>query len=295
MKIYTVKTDKEEINKSIKLTSFFSNNKNFELVYFEEDKNSPNILISQGSGGHAYVFAELGYLLHLQGYNVFIMPKHGGYTINNLMQRHIDAVNHIKEHFNHRIGIFSEGLGGLVVFYLTLAQEPIKSAVYQNAPAILNEDKFHKAFIRGGKGSKRRKILLPILKRLVKIFPKVKIPISYYLNWWELIDSKEDNQQVEMKLVESYMNDPDFDKKYPLDAVISLVTTSPPQPIHNLKIPTMFILASRGFIPNYFKDLYNRLPQIKKRLVEVDGGVYWMLSNPEEATKIIDEWFNETL
>lgn len=176
-------------------------------------------MISQGSGGHAYVFAELGYLLYLQGYNVFIMPKHGGYTINELMQRHMDAVKHIKQHFNQKIGIFSEGLGGLVVFYLTLADESVKSAVYQNAPAILNEDKFQKAFIKGGKGSERRKLLLPILKRLVKIFPKMKIPISYYLNWWELIDPKEDNQRIEKKLVESYMNDPDFDKKYPLDAV----------------------------------------------------------------------------
>lgn len=111
MKIYTIKTDEKEINKSIKLTSFISDNKKFGLVYFEKDKNSPNILISQGSGGHAYVFAELGYLLYLQGYNVFIMPKHGGYTINELMQRHRDAIKHIKQHFNHRIGIFSEGLG----------------------------------------------------------------------------------------------------------------------------------------------------------------------------------------
>jgi len=30
-------------------------------------------------------------------------------------------------------------------------------------------------------------------------------------------------------------------------------------------------------------------------LAEVDGGVYWMLSNPDKATKIIAEWFNETL
>lgn len=183
----------------------------------------------------------------------------------------------------------------MVVFYLTLADESVKSAVYQNAPAILNEDKFQKAFIKGGKGSERRKILLPILKRLVKIFPKMKIPISYYLNWWELIDPKEDNQRIEKKIVESYMNDPDFDKKYPLDAVMSLVTTSPPKPIHDLKTPTIFIIASRGFIPDYFRGLYNRLPPIKKRLVEVDGGVYWMLSNPEKATKIIVEWFNETL
>ncbi|MBU4534890.1 MAG: hypothetical protein KKF16_03490 [Euryarchaeota archaeon] len=133
MKIYAIKTDKKEIEKNIKVTSFISDNNELELVYFEKDKNSPNILISQGSGGHAYVFAELGYLLHLQGYNVFIMPKHGGYTINELQRRDIDALNYIKHRLNHHIGVFSEGLGELVVFYLTLTHGSVK-VLYTKMP-----------------------------------------------------------------------------------------------------------------------------------------------------------------
>jgi hypothetical protein len=49
------------------LTHFVSAGKAFELVYFEKDNDAPNILISQGSGGHAYIFAELAYLMHLRG------------------------------------------------------------------------------------------------------------------------------------------------------------------------------------------------------------------------------------
>ena len=84
---YVVETSTDEIEQNLKLTSFTSEGKNFELIYFsarggEKDKSAPNILISQGSGGHAYVFAELGYLIHLKGYNVFIMPKHGGHGYN---------------------------------------------------------------------------------------------------------------------------------------------------------------------------------------------------------------------
>lgn len=168
MKIYAIETDENEIKRNIKLKSFISNNKKFELVYFEKDKNSPNILISQGSGGHAYVFAELGYLLHLQGYNVFIMPKHGSSTINKLQQQHADAIKQIKQHFNGRIGVFSEGLGGLVVFYLTLAHGHVKSAAYQNAPAILTEKKFHKAIIRGKRCCSKKKIYYPFGKNTGK-------------------------------------------------------------------------------------------------------------------------------
>jgi len=40
------------------------------------------------------------------------MPKHGGYTIIQLMARHKDALNYISDNFSKRIGVFSEGLGG---------------------------------------------------------------------------------------------------------------------------------------------------------------------------------------
>src|SRR6266571_4170166 len=124
---YVLETDADEIERNVQRTTFPSCGKQFELIYFEEGKNAPTILISQGSGGHAYVFAELGYHMHLRGYNVFIMPKHGGVTIGELMSRHKDALEHIATHWNERIGVFAEGLGGFVVFYLALTQSPMKS------------------------------------------------------------------------------------------------------------------------------------------------------------------------
>ncbi len=111
-----------------------------------------------------------------------------------------------------------------------------------------------------------------------------------------LIDTKEENREVETRLVESYMKDPDFDRWYPLSAILSLVFTPPPNSLTELNIPTMFLVPVRGWSdPSYVKDLYNRLPPIKKKLVEVDGSVYWMLSHPKEASTIICEWFAETL
>jgi hypothetical protein len=100
-------------------------------------------------------------------------------------------------------------------------------------------------------------------------------------------------------LVDAPLHDPDFDTWYPLSAIISLLLTPPPQPLMALQIPTMFMVALRGVggraYVDYLKDLYNRLPNVKKRLVEVDGSVYWMLSHPKEAAQVIGEWFDETL
>jgi len=294
---YVVETEAVAIERNIKLTSFASQGKNFELVHFHRGKNVPNILISPGSGGHSYVFAELAYHVYLKGYNVFIMPKHGGDTIPKLMGRHRDALMHILENFGERIGVFSEGLGGFVTFYLALDHGPMRSIICQNSPGILTERRFQEAVLEGGGAAGRRRASLPLLKVLVRLSPNVKLPISLYLDWKELIDTKDENREVETRLVkEGYLRDPDFDRWYPLSAIMSLVLTPPPRPLEELRVPTMFLVPLRGWSdPAYVRDLYNRLPPITKRMVEVDGGVYWMCSHPRAASDLICDWFDDSL
>lgn len=293
---YVTEMDAEEIERNIKLIYFVSGGKKFELLYFEKGKDAPNILISQGSAGHSYVFAELGYLMHLQGYNVFIMPKHGGYTINELVARHRDALDHISIKFNDKVGVYAEGLGGYATFYLALAHGPMKSMVLENAPAILTEEKFQEVVFQGkGGATERRRRLLPLFKILAKLFPRMTLPISAYLDFKELVDTKEENQKIEGRLVKSFMKDPDFDRRYPLSAIMSLISTPPPNSLSKLKVPTVFLVANRGLFPSYFKDLYSRLPAIEKTLVEVDGSVFWMCSHKKEAAKIICGWFKDKL
>jgi hypothetical protein len=81
-----------------------------ELICFLNALDAPNVLISQGSGGHGYVFAELAYRVHLWGFNVFVMPKHGGRTVNQLMSRHLEVLQYIRREFNDRIGLYGEAL-----------------------------------------------------------------------------------------------------------------------------------------------------------------------------------------
>ena len=64
-----------------------------------------------------------------------------------LMPRHKDALEHIATLWNDRIGVFAEGLGGYVIFYLALAESLMKSVVFQNAPAILTDEKFRAAML----------------------------------------------------------------------------------------------------------------------------------------------------
>lgn len=297
---YVVLADADKIERDITIAEFFSNGERFDLVCFVGGPDAPNILISQGSGGHAYVFAELGYEMHRRGYNVFIMPRHGGGTVGELLGRHRDALGYIGRAFNERIGVYGEGLGGYVVFYLALAQGPMKSLACQNAPAIMTEAEYHEALGRDTGpwvgAARRRRIMIPLAKLLVRILPRIKIPISLYLGWKALIDTREGTRDVERRLVEDgYLRDPDFDRWYPLSAVMSLIATPPPQPLDTLQMPTMFLMGRDGPTPEYIKGLFRRLPPVKKRLIEVNGGVYWMLSHPKEAADALCGWFDETV
>ncbi len=69
-----------------------------------------------------------------------------------------------------------------------------------------------------------------------------------------MVDTKEENRRIEASRIERFLDDPDFDRRYPLSAIMSLVLTPPPNPLSELKIPTMFLIPIRGFYPSYEKD-----------------------------------------
>ena len=293
---YVLDTDPDVIDRNLRASFFVSDAVRFELLMFEGSKDAPNILVSPGSAGHAHVFAELGYQMHLRGYNVFIMPKHGGATVGELVRRHSDAIEHIARTYSDRVGVFGEGLGGFAVFYLALSRGPVTSAVYQNSPAVLTEPEFLRAVSTGGGAARRRKLFLPALRILSRIVPWAPVPVSLYLDFADLIDPEENQKRETLLVKEGYLKDPDFDRWYPLSSVMSLVSTAPPGPLLALEVPTMFLVPLRGWTdPSYLSDLYRRLPPIKKEFVEVNGGVFWMCSHPKEAAKIICDWFDATV
>jgi hypothetical protein len=100
---YVTSTDRAEIDLALKHARLNTDGESLELIYFLNAPDAPNVLIFQGSGGHGYVLAELAYRVHLWGFNVFVMPKHGGRTVNQLMSRHLEVLQYIRREFNDRI------------------------------------------------------------------------------------------------------------------------------------------------------------------------------------------------
>jgi pimeloyl-ACP methyl ester carboxylesterase len=293
-KNYLYETEAEEIEGNLERASFKSRGLNLSLKYFKKDRNAPNILLISGTGAYSLLGAEMMYEMYLRDYNVFGVDfqghgdsegKRGDFTIGELVENCKDAAKYISTKFNDRIGAVGPSLGGFVTFYLGLAHGPVKNIFCQN-PGILTEKKFQDEVTQKVKG------FLPLLELLARLLPKAKIPTSLYADLRGFAES-----ESEKEIVEKYMRDPDIVKWYTLRGAVSQISTPPPNPVEELKIPTMFLVPKRDKLMSvsYVRDLYDRLPSIKKRFVEVDGGHWWMLSHSKEAARVICNWFDETL
>jgi pimeloyl-ACP methyl ester carboxylesterase len=293
-KNYIYETDPGEIERNLRQATFNSRGLNLSLKYFEKNRNAPNILLIGGTSSYSLLGADMMYKMHLRDYNVFGIDfqghgdsegKRGDFTIAELVENCSDAAKYISANFNDRTGATGPSLGGFVTLYLGLAHGPVKSIACQN-PGILTERKFQDEVIQ------KAKKIIPLAKLLAKLFPKLKIPTSLYVDFKGILETKR-----EREILEKGVKDPDTVKWYTLRAAMSQILTSPPNPLEELGIPTMFLAPTRDKLMSvaYVRDLYDRLPPIKKKFVEVDGGHFWMFSHPTEAAKEICDWFDETL
>jgi len=292
-KNYVYQTDAEEIEKNLRQATFKFRGLNISLKYFERGKNTPNILLVVGTGCYSLYLAELGYHMHLRGYNVFGIDfqghgdsdgGRGEFTIDELVENCSDAAKYIASIFNDRIGAAGVSLGGFITFYLGLTHGLVKSISCQN-PGILTERKFQDEVTKA-------KRVIPIAQFLARFLPKMKVPTKRYVDFMGLAETEKERKHVEI-----YMNDPGIVKHYTLRAAMSQISTPPPHPIGELKAATMFLAPTKDKLmsASYVRDLYDRLPPIKKKFLEVNGGHYWMSSHPREAAKVICDWFDETL
>ncbi len=275
-------------------TTFKSRGLDLTLYYFIVDKKATNIVGVNGTGNYAMIAAGVGYYLVEKGFNVFMFDfqghgdsegQRGDFTIPLLVENCKDVVSFISKNYNKRIGVIGGSLGGFVTFYLGLSNG-VKSIVCQN-PGILSEKRFCNEVIKNRK--RTIKILIPFIKRFSKIFPKFKINIDTYINPKGFLEREED--------LKIYMNDPDIVKEFTLRSIISQISTPPPKPLEKLKIPTMFLVPTKDRLMSvsYVKDLYNNLPNIKKRFVKINGYHDYLIFHPKEAAKVICDWFDETL
>jgi pimeloyl-ACP methyl ester carboxylesterase len=291
-KNYLCETHAAEIERDLKQTTFRSRNLNLSLKYFEKGKDAPNILWVVGTGCHSLYLAELGYHMHLRGFNTFGIDfqghgdsegERGDFTLSEVVRNCIDAIAYISNKYNRRVGAVGVSMGGFITFYLGLSHSAVQSIACLN-PGVVTEKAFRDEVTRLRKAP-------PLAGAVARLFPKKMISTERCVDFMGLAGTEEKSH------VETYLNDANVVRLYTLRAVMSLISTPLPSPLEELSVPTMFLAPVRDTLMSvsYVRSLYDRLPDIKKRLVEVDGSHYWMSSHPREAAKVICDWFQETL
>jgi pimeloyl-ACP methyl ester carboxylesterase len=291
-KNYLCETDAAKIERVLKQTTFKSGNLSLSLKYFAKSKKAPNILWVVGTGCHSLYLAELGYHMHLRGFNTFGIDfqghgdsegDKGDFTLSELVRNCIDATAYISNNYNGRVGVVGVSMGGFITFYLGLSDSAARSIACLN-PGVVTEKAFRDEVTRLRKAP-------PLAGAVARLFPRMMIPTARCVDFMGLAGIEES------KHVETYLNDPNIVKRYTLRAVMSLISTPPPNPAEELGVPTMFLAPVRDALMSvsYVRSLYDRLPPIKKKLVEVDGSHYWTSSHPREAARVICDWFQETL
>ena len=292
-KNYLCETNAADIERNLKQTTFKSRYLSLSLKYFEKDKDAPNILWVVGTGCYSMYLAELGYHMHLRGFNTFGIDfqghgdsegKRGDFNLSELTRNCFDAAAFIVENYNRRIGAIGVSMGGFITFYLGLSYSHVKSIACLN-PGIVNEKAFRNEVTRSRK-------IPPMANVIARLFPRMMIPTERCVDFMGLAKTEKEKKHVEI-----YLNDPNVVKRYTIRAVMSLVSTPTPSPIAELSIPTMFLAPRKDALMSvrYVRNLYDRLLPIRKKLVEIDGSHFWMSSYPREAAKVICDWFNETL
>ena len=103
---YPVETTPDEIRRVLKRATFSSAGGDLELLMFERRAASPSVVISPGSAGHAFVFAELGYRVYESGctpHSPCVGPPNdnGGSELMSVSRQGRTSIHHASERRAH--------------------------------------------------------------------------------------------------------------------------------------------------------------------------------------------------
>lgn len=124
-------------------------------------------------------------------------------------------------------------------------------------------------------------------------------PKQYFPNVTCIYDDEFARTELEKRYFKKSYWDPNTQKFYTCRALLSQFEAPLPRRLDEFKTPVMFLIPANDTVlmpASYIRRLQGRLPaNIKKKIITVNGGHWWMHSSPEEAAKILCDWFDKTI
>ncbi|MFO7795039.1 MAG: alpha/beta fold hydrolase [Promethearchaeati archaeon] len=295
---YVLSENPIKIKEAIKETNIVSEDIKIHVdIYGDEFLTDKNIIFIHGTSVYGKFYAEFCYNLLKQGYRVFAPDlighglsdgTRGHFTMENFTNIIYDLTTHIIENYGNNVVVMGSSLGGITTLYCAANDSRLKGAICHNA-AIFNEDAYKRIINLNGV----LKLLIRIIPIMTKLFPKLKLSVFIYLDFYELAKSDKILESIDFLLKDKL-----FNKKYTLTAIKTQMRAPLKRPIEKIDTPIMIINGENDnlFSVGYMKELYNRINSKNKELVIIKDASHLIFQeNIQESLENIINWLEKIL
>jgi alpha-beta hydrolase superfamily lysophospholipase len=268
----------------------FSGGVNLHLDVIEVDRNRPTIVFMPGTNAYAVLYGEFLSALADNHYNVVGFDprghgrsggRRGSYTLPELVEDMRAAVGYARNRFGDPIVASGSSQGGITAFYLAAEGYPIAGVICHNLADLGDPET-----VRITRSPGLSRIMRPILTRLAKIFPELKVPITSYINLkGEPIRGLGNSKDLLFRgpLLVPYIR---------LKGMASLANEKLPCPVEEISTPVLILHGAKDIIfpQEYVERIYNRLTCRKSLKVYHDFHHYVLFDHIDAILPDVLEW-----
>ena len=264
------------------------------LIIAVANKNAPNVVFIPGTTAYAAVYAQFGYDMYKQGFNIIgFDPRghgrssgsRGNYTMTELVDDTLAVVKYVRNRFGGKVAIAGSSQGGMAAFYAAALDNSIDAVVCHNIADLNGKDNLVLSQIRPPQ------FMVPFCIFLMNLYENYSFPIALYL---DLTKEKFPDGTDAATLIKK---DPLAISWITFRALNSLLRTDMAKPVEKISVPIMLIHSGKDsiFPQSYVEGIYNRLTCKKKYLLLMDASHLVMTNNVPEIVPPIAAWLRDIM
>jgi len=266
-----------------------------QLELIEPAQARATVVFMPGTNAYALLYGELLAALADAGLCVvgFDPRGHGlsegrggDYTIAELVRDFAGVVEHARERYGLPVFAAGSSQGGITAFYLAASPYALAGAICHNAADLGDPDS-----VRLTRYPRMSRLLTPLVPRLARVFPNLRVPMSAYL---DLAAEPVRGLGNAKAVIDA---DPLLVDYVSLRALASLGSEPPPRPIEAITTPIMLIHAGDDqiFPLDYIESLYARLRADKCLKVYPGLPHYMIVDYVDRFLADVIEWIDGRL
>jgi pimeloyl-ACP methyl ester carboxylesterase len=290
-----IKRMKINVDRSVMEETYIdANGYRLHLIIAAAGKNAPTLIFIPGTTAYAQVYAQFGYDMYKQGFNLIgFDPRghgqssgpRGDYTMTGLVDDTLAVVKYARNRFGGKVAVSGSSQGGMAAFYAAARDDSLAAAVCHNIADLNGKDNIVLSRIRPPQ------FLVPVASFFMNLYGSCSIPISLYL---DLTKEHFPDGTAAATLIKG---DPLAVSWISFRALNSMLHTDLAKPVEKITVPIMLIHADKDsiFPQAYVEGIYNRLTCKKKYLLFKNTEHLIMTNNVDEVIPPVAKWLKEVM